>query len=81
MYIGVHGELNDEPGRIPQDEGGDQVPVDDVPQTPNTPDTDRGREEEVRTAALIWCILTLTEGVSSFKVQSAYAYSLYREAN
>lgn len=35
--LGAHGELNNEPGGVPQDEGGDQVPVDDVPQAPDAP--------------------------------------------
>lgn len=30
MNLWTHGQLNDEPGGIPQDEGGDQVPVNDV---------------------------------------------------
>lgn len=37
MHLWVHGQLHDEPGGIPQDEGGDEVPVDDVPQTADAP--------------------------------------------
>lgn len=43
MHLWTHGELHDEPGGVPQDEGGDEVPVDDVPQTadaPGRPETD-----------------------------------------
>lgn len=37
MHLGIHGQLHDEPGGVPQDEGGDEVPVDDVPQTADAP--------------------------------------------
>lgn len=43
VHLWTHGELHDEPGGVPQDEGGDQVPMDDVPQTadaPGRPETD-----------------------------------------
>lgn len=30
-------QLQQEPHHIPQDEGGDQIPVDDVPETPYAP--------------------------------------------
>lgn len=37
VHLGAHGELHDEPGGVPQDEGGDEVPVDDVPQAADAP--------------------------------------------
>lgn len=37
VHFSVDGQLHDEPGGVPQDEGGDQVPVDDVPQTADAP--------------------------------------------
>ena len=37
MYCRVHGELNHEPGSVPQDEGCDQIPMNDVPQAADTP--------------------------------------------
>lgn len=37
VHLGTHGHLDDEPGGVPQDEGGDEVPVDDVPQAANAP--------------------------------------------
>ena len=37
MDIGAHGELDHEPGAVPQDERRDEVPVDDVPQTTDAP--------------------------------------------
>ena len=37
MDLGAHAELDDEPGGIAQDEGSDQVPVDDVPQAADAP--------------------------------------------
>lgn len=37
MHLWVHGELHHKPGGIAQDEGCDQVPVDDVPQAPDAP--------------------------------------------
>ena len=37
MHLGAHGQLDDEPGGVPQDEGGDEVPVDDVPQAADAP--------------------------------------------
>lgn len=37
MNLGTHGQLDDEPGGVAQDEGGDQVPVDDVPQAADAP--------------------------------------------
>lgn len=41
VHVGAHGELNGEPRRVSQDEGGDEVPVDDVPEAANAPDTIR----------------------------------------
>lgn len=37
MHFGTHGQLDDEPGGVPQDEGGDEVPVDDVSQATDAP--------------------------------------------
>lgn len=37
VHLGTHGELDDEPGGVAQDEGGDEVPVDDVPQAADAP--------------------------------------------
>lgn len=37
MDLWVHGELDDEPGRVAQDEGADEVPVNDVPQAADAP--------------------------------------------
>lgn len=37
MHLWIHGQLHDEPGGVPQDEGGDEVPVDNVPQTADAP--------------------------------------------
>jgi len=37
VHLGAHGHLHDEPGGVPQDEGGDEVPVDDVPQAADAP--------------------------------------------
>lgn len=37
VHLWIHGQLHDEPGGVPQDEGSDEVPVDDVPQTANAP--------------------------------------------
>ena len=37
MHLWAHGQLNDEPGGIPQDEGSDQVPVDDVSEAADAP--------------------------------------------
>lgn len=36
---GVHRQLDNEPSGVPQDKSGDQIPVDDVPQTANAPAT------------------------------------------
>lgn len=37
VHLGTHGQLDDEPGGVAQDEGGDEVPVDDVPQAADAP--------------------------------------------
>ena len=37
MDLGAHAELDDEPGGVAQDEGGDEVPVDDVPEAADAP--------------------------------------------
>lgn len=37
MHLWIHGELNHEPGGISQDKCCNQVPVDDISQTPDTP--------------------------------------------
>lgn len=37
MHLRAHGHLDDKPGGVPQDEGGDEVPVDDVPQAADAP--------------------------------------------
>lgn len=37
VHLGTHGQLDDEPGGVPQDEGGDEVPVDDVSQAADAP--------------------------------------------
>lgn len=37
VHLWIHGQLHDEPGGVPQDKGGDEVPVDDVPQTADAP--------------------------------------------
>lgn len=37
VNLGTHGQLDDEPGGVPQDEGGDEVPVDDVSQAADAP--------------------------------------------
>lgn len=37
MHLGAHGHLDDKPGGVPQDEGGDEVPVDDVSQAADAP--------------------------------------------
>lgn len=44
VHLGTHGQLDDEPGGVSQDEGGDEVPVDDVPQAADAPA--RRAEEE-----------------------------------
>ena len=47
MDLWVHGELNDEPGGVPKDERCDEIPVDDVPQTTDTPERERERGGEL----------------------------------
>ena len=37
MHCGTHGHLDDKPCGVPQDEGGDEVPVDDVSQAADAP--------------------------------------------
>lgn len=37
VHLGTHGQLDDEPRGVPQDEGSDEVPVDDVPQAADAP--------------------------------------------
>lgn len=37
VNLRAHGELDNEPGGVPEDEGGDEVPVDDVSQAANAP--------------------------------------------
>lgn len=37
----VVNQLKQKPHDVPQDEGGDQVPVDDVPQTPDAPEAQK----------------------------------------
>ena len=37
MHLGAHSHLDDEPGGVPQDEGGDEIPVDDVSQASDAP--------------------------------------------
>lgn len=37
VHLRTHGQLDDEPRGVPQDEGGDEVPVDDVPQAADAP--------------------------------------------
>lgn len=37
MHFWAHGELDHEPCGVAQDEGGDEVPVDDVSQAPDAP--------------------------------------------
>lgn len=37
VHLGAHGHLNDEPGGVPQDEGGYEVPVNDVSQAADAP--------------------------------------------
>ena len=50
MDLWVHGELHNEPGGVPEDERCDEIPVDDVPQTTDTPererDVERGKERK-----------------------------------
>lgn len=38
MHLRVNDQMDDEPGGVSQDEGGDEVPVDDVSETSNTPE-------------------------------------------
>lgn len=38
MYLWIHGELHHKPGGISQDKCRNQVPVDDISQTPDTPE-------------------------------------------
>lgn len=42
VHLGTHGQLDDEPRGVAQDEGGDEVPVDDVPQAADAPARPRG---------------------------------------
>lgn len=51
MHLGAHGELDNEPSGVPQDEGGDKVPVDDVSEASNTPErkTQEGKENTALT--------------------------------
>lgn len=37
VHLWTHGQLDDKPGGVPQDEGGDEVPVDDVSQAADAP--------------------------------------------
>lgn len=37
VNLWTHGQLDDKPGGVPQDEGGDEVPVDDVSQAADAP--------------------------------------------
>lgn len=37
VNLRTHGQLDDKPGGVPQDEGGDEVPVDDVSQAADAP--------------------------------------------
>lgn len=49
MHLWVHGELHHEPGGISQDKCRNQVPVDDISQTPDTPENGgEGKIEEVK---------------------------------
>lgn len=50
MDLGTHRQLDDEPGGVPQDEGGDEVPVDDVSQAADAPV--RRTEEENKPTCL-----------------------------
>lgn len=46
VHLGAHGHLDDEPGGVPQDEGGDEVPVDDVSQAADAPVRKKKTEED-----------------------------------
>lgn len=49
MHLWVHGELHYEPGGISQDKCRNQVPVDDISQTPDTPENGgEGKMEEAK---------------------------------
>lgn len=47
MHLGAHSHLDDEPGGVPQDEGGDEVPVDDVSQASDAPVRETTEEDQL----------------------------------
>lgn len=51
MHLRTHGQLDYKPGGIPEDEGRDEVPVDDVSQAADAPVRDRRRERESNLSA------------------------------
>lgn len=49
MHLWIHGELHHKPGGISQDKCRNQVPVDDISQTPDTPENGgEGKMEEAK---------------------------------
>lgn len=62
VHLGAHGQLDDEPGGVPQDEGGDEVPVDDVPQAADAPER-RADENKLRCFCLFFFNLFLLQSL------------------
>lgn len=86
MHLGTHGQLDDEPGGVAQDEGGDEVPVDDVPQAADAParPTEGGDTQKLKegnqhcsdVSLLLECLVSFKPFNQRWKVTKYFVTSL-----